>query len=450
MKLQERLESYIEQNSLIADSDKILLTVSGGVDSMVLLDLFADSKYTIGVAHCNFQLRGEESDEDEVVVAEQCAKYNVPIYNKRFDTIQEMERSGDSMEMVARRERYEWFEELRKEHGYNVIAVAHHADDSNETFFINLLRGTGLRGLTGIKKQIGRIVRPLSFVTRKEILEYASQHHIPYREDSSNSSTKYLRNKIRLGLIPRIKEINPKFTQLMQGNLKRLTDAQHFITNCIDSIAEEIIEEENGIFTLHVERISNELPRSFVVYEILSSRFGFKGDVTDSLMRALTSNDNNIGKRAYSKDFVAFIDRDEKILIAPINSGDSCITEVENETNRSYCGNSALYYEKLDIDLIESFDLGENVALLDFDKLSYPLTIRRWSEGDTFMPLGMSGHKKLSDFLIDEKVSMAQKERQFVLLSGDNIVWVVGRRIDERYKVGNDCENVLKITRELI
>ncbi|MFI3327650.1 MAG: tRNA lysidine(34) synthetase TilS [Rikenellaceae bacterium] len=448
MKFQERLESYIEQNKLIADDDKVLLTVSGGVDSMVLLDLFANSRYTIGVAHCNFQLRGEESDEDEVVVAEQCAKYGVPAYNKRFNTAEEVERSGDSMEMVARKQRYEWFEELRAEHGYTVIAVAHHADDSNETFFINLFRGTGLRGLTGIRKQFGRVVRPLSFATRKEILEYASQQQIPYREDSSNRSTKYLRNKIRLGLIPRIKEINPKFTQLMQGNLKRLSDAQQFITSCIDNIASEIIDEDNGIFALHLDKIAGDLPKGFVVYEILSSRFGFKGDVTDSLMRALECN--NVGKRAYAKDYVAFTERENKILIAPINSGDSCIVEVEEGAGRSYCGNSALYYERLDIGVIESFDLGDNVALLNLEKLKYPLTIRKWQEGDSFMPLGMSGNKKVSDFLIDEKVSMAQKERQFVVVSGDDIVWVIGRRIDERYKVDDDCETVLKITREII
>ncbi len=439
---------YIEQNELVTPEDKILLTVSGGVDSMVLLDLFSRSDYSIGVAHCNFQLRGEESEEDEVLVAERAAEYNVPIYNKRFDTKGDMERTGESMEMAARRERYEWFHELCEEHGYTVIAIAHHADDSIETFFINLFRGTGLKGLTGIKKQIGRVVRPLSFSTRKEILEYASTNHIPYREDSSNRSTKYLRNKIRLGLVPRLREINPKFTQIMRGNLSRLNDAQIFINSCIEQIAQQVISEEQGIFTLHIDQISDKLPSSFVVYELLNSKFGFKGDVIDALHRAY--HEGNSGKRFYSRDYVAYVDR-EDILITAITSDDMCDVEIPQGTTRGYCGNSQLNFESLVIDLVENFDLGENVALIDSDKLQYPLTLRRWAEGDSFIPLGMSGHKKVSDFLIDSKVSQPEKERQFVMLSASGeIVWLIGRRIDERFKIGSDCENVIKVTKEII
>ncbi len=446
--LQESLKLYIAQNELIKPTDKILLTVSGGVDSMVLLELFANSDYEIGVAHCNFQLRGQESDEDEVVVAERAQLYNKPLYNKRFNTSEEMDRTGDSMEMVARRQRYEWFDELCAEYGYNVIAVAHHADDSIETFFINLFRGTGLRGLTGISKQFGKVVRPLSFATRKDILEYAASHHVPYREDSSNKSTKYLRNKIRLGLVPRIREINTKFTQLMRGNLKRLTDAQLFISSCIDTIADEIITTKDGIYTLHADLISPTLPKGFVIYELLNSRFGFKGDVTDSLMRALECN--NVGKRTYSKDYVAYIDREQTIVITKIDAQDNCLVEVARGAARSYCGNSVLHIESLDIDLVEQFDLGNNIALLNADKLQFPLTIRRWQEGDSFVPLGMEGHQKVSDLLINEKVSMAEKSRQFVMLSGRNIAWVIGRRIDERFKIDSECENVLKITKEII
>lgn len=448
MALLERFRVYIEQNELLTHDDKILLTVSGGVDSMVLLDLFANSDYNIGIAHCNFQLRGEESDEDEVLVEQRAALYDVPLYNKRFETIEEMERTGDSMEMAARRLRYNWFEELCRDHGYTAIAIAHHADDSIETFFINLFRGTGLRGLTGIKMQLGRVVRPINFATRKEISEYAASHQVPYREDSSNRSTKYLRNKIRLGLIPRIREINSKFTQLMQGNLKRLTDAQKFISSCIDQISESVISEESGIYTLRVDQIAETLPRDFVIYELMNSRFGFKGDVIESLIRALDS-DNGSGKRVYTRDYVAYIDR-ENILITTIDDNDSCIVEVAEEATRAYCGNAALYMERIVIDLIENFDLGNNVALIDVDKLKYPLTLRRWSEGDSFIPLGMDGHKKVSDFLIDEKVSMPEKSRQFVLMSGEDIVWLIGRRIDDRFKIDDDSENILKITKEII
>ncbi|MFI3304431.1 MAG: tRNA lysidine(34) synthetase TilS [Rikenellaceae bacterium] len=445
--LLERFQEYVTENALVVEGDKVLLTVSGGVDSMVLLDLCAKSNFHVGIAHCNFQLRGEESEEDELAVEKRALNYGVGFYNRRFDTIAEMDRTGESMEMAARRLRYEWFEQICIEHGYTVVAVAHHADDSIETFFINLFRGTGLRGLTGIKKQIGKVVRPLSFATRKEILEYAATNHIPYREDSSNISTKYLRNKIRLGLIPRLREINPKFTQLMRSNLGRLNDAQNFINHCIGEIAKEVISEESGIYRLHTDRIAEGMPRPFVIYELMNSKFGFKGDVIDSIVRALDNGAS--GRRVYSKEYVAYIDRGD-ILITAIDTSDSCEVEVTEGMARTYCGNSVLFIENIVIDLIENFDLGDNTALLDADKLTYPLTLRKWREGDVFTPLGMSGHKKVSDFLIDEKVSIPEKDRQFVLTSNGEIVWLIGRRIDDKYKIEQDSENILKITKEII
>ena len=253
--LPEHFEQYNARHALFTRDDKILLTVSGGVDSMVMLALFAEAGYNIGVAHCNFSLRGEESDQDEATVEAVAKGYNIPFYSKRFDTKGEMERTGESMEMAARRLRYEWFAELSEEHGYTAIAIAHHVDDSIETFFINLLRGTGLRGLTGITRQRGNIIRPLLFAERKEILEYAVLHKIPYREDSSNRTKKYLRNKIRLGLLPKVREINSRFTSMMRGNLYRLADAQRFIEAGIVKIKEQILESRDGIDRIHTDLI---------------------------------------------------------------------------------------------------------------------------------------------------------------------------------------------------
>ncbi len=446
-KLLDRFKEYITTQRLVSTEDKILLTVSGGVDSMVLLNLFSALGYNIGVAHCNFQLRGAESEEDEVLVEEEAKKRGVEWYNKRFDTIEEMERSGDSMEMVARRQRYDWFYELCAEHGYTIIAVAHHADDSIETFFINLLRGTGLRGLTGIKREYGKVVRPLMFASRREILEYATANKIPFREDSSNRSTKYLRNKIRLGLVPLLREIKPSFTPLMQNNLEHLSEAQRFIDVSIKRIEGQVISTYDGIDRLDISKIDSHFPRNFVVYQLLSSKYGCKGDAIDSL---LTSYDEGrSGKRFYGRKHVAYIDRDA-ILIAPITEDDPCEISIEEGDSRTYCGNSMLSIEHTDIDLIESLSLPENCALLDSDKLKFPLTLRRWQEGDSFIPFGMAGRKKVSDFLIDQKVSLPEKQRQFVLLSGDDIVWVVGRRIDNRYRLSTDSENVLKITKEIV
>lgn len=414
---------------------------------MVLMSLCVNSGYNVGVAHCNFGLRGQESDEDEILVQERARKYGIECHNRRFDTVGEMERTGESMEMAARRLRYTWFAELCQKHGYTVVAVAHHIDDSIETFFINLLRGTGLRGLTGIHKQVGHIVRPLMFATRKEILEYAMKKHIPYRDDSSNKSTKYLRNKIRLGLIPRIREISPRFPFIMHQNIERLISAQSFIQGAIDNIYAQAVTEQSGIYTLHVERIADPKSRDFVIYEILSSRFGFKGDIVDGLCKALAQN--NSGKRFYSRSNVAYIDRGN-IVITSISEEDSCLITVREGQQRAYCGNSVLYFELCDVDNLTTYNVADNVALIDADKLTYPLTLRRWMEGDSFTPFGMTGSKKVSDFLIDAKVSMAEKGRQFVLLSEGKIAWLVGRRIGDEFRITDKTERVIRITKEII
>lgn len=441
------IEEYISRHSLFGKEDKILLTVSGGVDSMVMLSLLSRLGYRVSVAHCNFKLRGKESDEDTEMVKRECDFLGIRCHCKEFDTVGEMERTGDSMEMVARRLRYEWFYSLCEEEGYKVIVVAHHADDSIETFFINLLRGTGLRGLTGISGEYGRVVRPLLFATRKDILEYALHNHIPYREDSSNLSTKYLRNKIRLGLLPMIREINPKFTALMRGNLYRLESAQQLIDASIARIRESVVHHEGDIDRIVVEEIDPIYPRDFVIYELLNSSYGFKGDVVENLCRALREGAS--AKRFYSRKWVAYVERGE-ILVARISDDDSCEVEVLPNDMRSYCGNAVLYYEHTNIDLISEVKVSPDTALLDESKLQYPLHLRRWREGDSFIPLGMSGHKKVGDMLTDMKVSHIERQRQFVLVSGDDIVWVVGRRIDERYGIDENSEQILKITKHTI
>lgn len=445
--LKEKIERYINEHALIDRDEKILVTVSGGVDSMALMSLLFYGGYNIGVAHCNFQLRGEESDEDEVLVREEAAKYGVPFFNKRFDTAGEMEITGESVQLAARRLRYTWFHELCAEYGYDSIAIAHHADDSVETFFINLMRGTGLKGLTGIHRAAGKVIRPLLFASRREILDYAHVEGIPYREDSSNRSTKYLRNKIRLGIVPMFRDINPRFTELMGMNISRLTDAQLFIDRGIDLIREMVVSEKNGIITVDPEKIDPGMPVNFVIYELLSLGYGFKGDVVDELFESLMRNAT--GKKFYSKDYAAWIDRG-RIVISPITHDDLCEVELRDEQSRAYCGNQMIVAVHTDIDNIESLVQPENIALLDRDKLQFPLRLRRWSEGDSLVPFGMENRKKVSDYLIDAKVSMPDKERQFVLVSGDDIVWLVGRRIDNRYKITKQTENVLKLIQEII
>ncbi len=445
--LVDKFRKYITEHALVNPDDRILLTVSGGVDSMVMMDLFVNAGYNVGVAHCNFQLRGAESDEDEVLVSQRAAYYGLPFYNRRFDTKGEMEASGESVQMAARRLRYAWFDALSEEHGYDAVAIAHHADDSIETFFINLMRGTGLKGLTGIHKVNGKIIRPLLFASRREILDYAAAGGIPYREDSSNRSTKYMRNKIRLGIVPLLRDINPNFTELMGANISRLTDAQLFIDRCIENILNESVTDLDGLTVIDPAKIDPRMPLNYVIYEIMNSGFGFKGDVVDRLVDALQRGAT--GKRFYSRDYSAVIDRG-RIIVGPVTDGDDCESQLAAESHKIYCGNSVLYVEHTDIDRVESLRQPQDAALLDEDKLQWPLTVRRWRPGDWFVPFGMNGRKLVSDFLIDEKVSVPEKKRQFVLLSGDDIVWVIGRRIDDRYRVGDTTENILRIKREII
>jgi tRNA(Ile)-lysidine synthase len=445
--MQEKFDAFISENNLFCKTDRILIAISGGLDSVVLATLMKNSKYDVTLAHCNFHLREEESNRDEEFVRNWAKENNIKLFVKEFDTYQYMKDNKLSLEMAARDLRYEWFNSLMQEHDFTYLATAHHLDDSIETFFINLLRGTGLRGLTGINRQYGKVVRPLLYATRKDILEYAVHNNIPYREDSSNRSTKYLRNKIRLGLLPMLQEINPRFTPLMRGNLYRLSDAQRFIDVAIDRIREAAVHSENGVDTIEVSSIDAMYPRDFVIYELLSSTYGFKGDVVEELNKALKRGITD--RRFYSRDYVAYLDRGN-IMVTSIVEEDDCEVEVERDDMRSYCGNSVLYYEHTDIDNVSEYQLPSDVALIDEAKLQYPLHLRRWREGDTFIPFGMAGRKKVGDYLTDHKVPIVERKRQFVLVSGEDIVWVVGRRTDERYRIGANTESILKITKYTI
>ena len=446
MNLLDNFQRYIRRNELAAPEDFILLTVSGGVDSMVMLSLFVRSGYRVGVAHCNFQLRGVESEEDEELVRREAEKYGVPWYNKRFDTKGEMERTGESMEMAARRLRYAWFDELSREHGYTVVAIAHHIDDSIETFFINLLRGTGLRGLTGITTHAGKLIRPLMFASRKDILEYAVAQHIPYRrfvepldqipaqQDPPGTRTPHQGDQ-------------PQVHRLMRQNIGRLTDAQLFINHGIQRIREEVITTENGIDTIHIDRIDRAFPLNFVIFELLNSTYSFKGDVSDAGQGAGTELRHG---QAVLLQIPRGVHRPGTDYGNPDPGGRPL-------PGAGRGGRPALLLRQLGALLraarhrrYPGFGVPEHIAQVDADKLKYPLTVRRWQEGDWFIPYGMSGRKKVSDYLIDHKVPLPEKARQFVLLSGDEIVWLVGRRIDDRYRLTAETENVLRITKEII
>jgi tRNA(Ile)-lysidine synthase len=443
-KLIGRFRKYIAAKSLFTDDDKLLLAVSGGVDSMVLLHLFSRLDYRYGVAHCNFHLRDLEGDEDALSVEEAARSLGAEHFNIDFDTRAEADATGESIEMAARRLRYGWFQQLCEEHGYTKIVIAHHSDDSIETFFINLIRGTGLRGLTGIHATRGNIVRPLLFATRREILDYAHQNKVGFRQDSSNLSTKYLRNKIRLGVIPRIREISPQFGPTMTGNVERLSSALLFIDRQMDRIRTEITHTLGTSTVIPVDAIDPLLPRGYVIFELLRP-YGFSSEAVADLLHGLEAGRSGI--RFFSHTHVVYLDR-RNLIVQEIRRGGAYRLSVEPDTTNLYGLGGMLTFETLEIEDVGPLQQPPEVALLDAGKIRYPLTVRIWEEGDTFIPFGMTGHKKVSDYLIDEKVALPDKEQQLVVESDGTIVWLVGRRIDDRYKVTETTTHVLRIARQ--
>lgn len=442
-KLYDRFLSYIRVHRLLAPGDRPLLAVSGGVDSMVLLHLMARTDYPIAVAHCNFNLRGEEGDEDAASVAAAAERLGAAYHGTDFDTTAEAASTGESIEMAARRLRYDWFRALAAEHGYTRIVIAHHADDSVETFFINLIRGTGLRGLTGIHTTNGPIVRPLLFATRREILDYAHTHRVAFREDSSNRTTKYLRNKIRLGVIPRIREISPEFGATMTRNVERLSGALRFIDRQMDGIRREISEQLGASTVFSLDGIDRALPEDYVVFELLRP-YGFNAEATADLLAALDAGRS--GARFYSPGWVACLDR-RRIIVRPLGEEQAFAVAVERGQRKVFTPMGLLSFETVEREDVDELHQPDDIALLDADRVEYPLTVRLWEEGDSFVPFGMTGRKKVSDCLIDAKAALPDKERQVVVVTGGEIAWLVGRRTDDRFRVGDRTTHILRIAR---
>lgn len=443
MSLVEKFRSYVAHEGLFTHDDTILLAVSGGVDSMVLMSLAREAGYRFAVAHCNFHLRGEESDGDELLVEREVRKMGVPYHVTHFDTYGEVASTGDSVEMAARRLRYGWFDELCDANGYSAVVIAHHIDDSIETHFINMLRGTGARGLTGIAPRNGRVVRPLLFATREEIEVYATQNNIPFRVDSSNMSMKHLRNRVRHEVVPMLKGLNPHFTTIMQRNMTHLGQAQSFIDASMAIIKRAVISENRGVVRIDVAAIDASLPRNFVIYEILSSEFGFRREVVTDI--CVTLDNGATGRRFFAVDRMAVVDRDV-ILVMPIAEDDDVEIGVDNDAVSATLGGVKFSFEVLAMADVATLNQGADVALLDADRVTFPLTIRRWREGDAMVPFGMAGRKKISDMLIDAKVSLVEKREQYLLLSGGDVTWLVGRRIDNRYAVRKDTLRVLRVS----
>ncbi len=433
----DRFNEYIEKQGLCGFGERVLLAVSGGVDSVVMAHLFAEAGYDCAIAHCNFQLRGADSDTDEVFVRELAARLEMPVYVRHCDVEREVEEKGISVQMAARELRYEWFEALEKEHVFDAVATAHNLNDSVETCFLNLARGTGIRGITGIPPRNGKVIRPVLFASRKEIEAFASQKRLAFREDQSNRETKYQRNKIRHDVIPSMEQINPGFIDTMAGNMQRLEEVGQVMKQAVERVRNELFETDKEKILIDIARLKGLAPVNTWLYELFSP-FGFSRSQCEGIGQIL---DADPGRRSISHTHQLFKDRERLILV-----------ESKNASFERYYLDSPEKLSSLpfsmDVEVVERGELEKipsdaDIACLDFDEISFPLTIRHWLHGDYFYPLGMDQIKKLSDFFVDQKVPVPEKERTWILASGKKIVWIMGRRIDHRFRITNQTKRVL-------
>jgi len=429
--MKEEFLNHITEKRLCTSEDNILLTVSGGKDSITMLHLFRECNFKISVAHANFQLRGEESDGDELFVKNFCEKNSISFFTKKFDTTSHAKEKSLSTQMAARELRYKWFNELAGEHHFDFIATAHHLNDSMETVLLNFVRGSGLEGWGGISLKNGNIIRPLLFATRQQIEAYVTENKIRWREDSSNSSDDYQRNFIRHKIVPILKELNPSLEDSFQDSIEKISGANELMELGMQYWREEFEANKKDQVLLKKKGI-----RSGGMLWNLIKGYGFNLDQCNQIFKALKGQP---GKQFSSSGFELIIDRENLI----ISKAENNLTEVSIEKNQT---EAELGKYSLRISEIKKVDPPNDllVALLDIDKLQFPLKWRKWMAGDYFYPLGMNHKKKLSDFFINQKISVADKGTITVLESANEIVWVVGYRIDDRYKLSESSERVIQ------
>ncbi|WP_298903854.1 tRNA lysidine(34) synthetase TilS [uncultured Psychroserpens sp.] len=414
---------------------KILIAISGGLDSVMLVHLCHELKLNITLAHCNFNLRGAESDTDETFVIALANQLDLEIFTQHFDTENHAKQQKLSIQMAARELRYNWFSDLAEDLKFDYILTAHHADDNLETVLINLTRGTGLNGLIGIPEVNGNIVRPLLPFSREELEMYASDNRIEWREDSSNTSDKYLRNKLRHHVIPVLKETNPELLSNFRQTISNLKDTVDIVDDRVKAFTENAVEGEtdNNIqFKIsEFKELSN--PKAYL-YELFNG-YGFSewNDVTNLL-------DAQSGKQLFSKTHRLLKDRNHLIL-TEIPSESLNSFEIRENDLHFNMPLGQLVFEKADTPI----KTDSTSIFVDKDTLTFPLNLRQWQEGDVFYPSGMDGKKKLSKYFKDEKLSLVDKENIWLLCSKGAIVWVIGKRGDERFKVRDKTTNIVHI-----
>lgn len=430
----EKFQNHIHLNFPHLKGKKLLLATSGGIDSMVLVHLLLKLNSKVGIAHCNFKLRGNESDADENFVKQFAKENQIPFHTISFQTEKYATENKLSIQLAARKLRYDWFNEVLEKENYDYLLTAHHLDDQVETFLINFTRGTGLEGLTGIPSQNGKIIRPLLPFSREEIENYTKENQISWREDSSNASVKYLRNKMRHAIIPILKELNPSFLASFQKTLNHLNETNNLSEDASKMVYEKVVEEFDDKIEINIQQLLQFNNYKSYLYQWLKE-YGFTSweDIFD-LVSAQS------GKQVFSETHVVLKDR-EKLIV---------FSQSKNEELQEYIINEKVKTLKvpLNISLCKVDNISNttnNIIFVDEDKIQFPLVVRKKQEGDIFQPSGMEGKKKLSKYFKDEKYSLIDKEKQWILASNNTIVWIIGKRADQRFLANETTQNIIKI-----
>jgi tRNA(Ile)-lysidine synthase len=440
MSLLKKFQDNWRRNGFNTIQQPVLLAVSAGSDSMVMAHLFLQSGIPFAVAHCNFQLRGDEADKDEELVRNWCAANKIEFYNVRFDTAAKVEQWKKGVQETARILRYEWLEQIRNQHQYAAITTAHHANDNAETLLMNLFKGTGISGLHGIMPKNGKIIRPLLFAAKKDITAYVLQEQVPYREDASNASDKYTRNDIRLNILPVIEKSFPNVISSLNNSIQRFAEAEELYKKAIEQERKKLLEQRGNDYYVAVRKLQKCSPLHTICYELFKP-FGFATGQVQDIIGLLSSES---GHYLISPTHRIIRDRDF-LIITVFDTRQADFITIENIPLTLRAGGRQYKFRYLPIPAEIPAD--SNMAYIDAAKLEQPLILRRWKLGDYFYPLGMGmKKKKLSRFLIDKKTPLHEKENVWVLESNKRIVWVAGHRLDERFKIQPGTKEVVVAT----
>lgn len=436
-----RFVEEVETKSLFTADDIVLLAVSGGMDSVTMCELFHRAGYKFAIAHCNFRLRDEASDGDELFVNKLAEHYNVPVYSATFDTIGYAAENKLSIEEAARNLRYDFFDKVLLKHNYKYVATAHHRDDAIETFFLNLMRGTGIVGLHGILQKNAKIIRPMLCFGRDEIEDFIRYNNIEYRTDATNATLDYKRNKVRHLLVPLFRQLAPAFDRTMSANMQHIADVELIYKQQVEIKRRLIVQPYKEGFRISIQQLSSLIPLRTYLYEFLSP-FGFSETVVANVIKALNTSS---GKQFFAKNYYLIRDR-EYLFVYPCGQEDELQMVMIDENDSSISTPIVLHIQSFENTSSFKPMFDRYNVYFDKDKLLFPLRLRRWRNGDKFQPFGMKGKRKISDFFTDQKLSLQDKKNVWLLCNADDeILWVLGLRTDDRFKLTPQTSNVLNI-----